>query len=56
MSDSCWTMFGALGVAFNVQVTPKRRAETKRIYDRALFIDNEKYERWIHCLAEVVSQ
>jgi hypothetical protein len=54
MSNSCWPMFSAVGMAFTIQIVPKCRAKTKRIHDRALFVDNDKYERWIHCLAEFV--
>ena len=54
MSDSYWMMFCAFGMAFTIQIGPRYCVETKRIYDWALFVDNEKYEWWIHCLAEFV--
>ena len=54
MSNSCWTVFSAVDVAFAIIIAPEYGAETKRIYDRALLVDNDKDECWIHCLAESV--
>ena len=54
MFDSCWTIFCAFGITSTVQSAPKRCAKTECIYDRALFIDDNKYERWKYCLVEFV--
>ena len=49
-------MFGALGVALSVQVIGCHDVGTKRMYKRTLFVDNDNYERWIHCLPELAGQ
>jgi hypothetical protein len=51
ISDSCWTMFSGVGVAITI---PMYRTDTKHMYDRPLFVDNDNYERWIHCLTGFV--
>ena len=44
MPNSCWMMFTSIAMAFNIQISPKLCAEAKRIYNQALFVDNNKDE------------